>query len=166
MPSKIVHPEPLDPNAFAPFGDVLIRPDHPPTRDLRDYRYWDKIATLSFSNDPVDLAYLTLHHRPLRLTQMERHRKASQTFIPLSQTPCIFALAPAHESKQTGPPDIEVIRAFIIEGQNGVNLHPGTWHWSMFPLEETADFIMVVRRDTIVDDQEIVELEGEVELKV
>ncbi len=166
MHRKIVKPEILTEEAFAPFGDVLHPGGEEPDQDLGIYRYWDKIAALEFSGDPTELGYLRVLRRPFEFERMERHRKASQTFIPLSRSTCIFALAPAGQLIDGERPDPDSIRAFILDGTRGVNLHVGTWHWSIFPVTESADYIMVVRRDTIVDDLEIVDLEAPVELRL
>ena len=161
MSRRIVKAEMLTEESFAPFGDVLHPGEKKPDQDLGIYRYWDKIATLEFSGDPTELGYLRVLRRPFKLERMERHKKASQSFIPLSRSTCIFALAPAGDT-----PDPDAIRAFILDGAQGVNLHVGTWHWSIFPVTETADYIMVVRRDTIVDDLEIVDLTVSVDLQI
>ncbi len=166
MTERIIKPEPLTPESFAPFGDVLYRVQREPDQDLGIYHYWDKIADLEFSGDPPELAYLRVFHRAPTLTQMERHKKASQSFIPVSGGRCVFALAPPESGGEEGRPRPGDVHAFILDGSTGVNLHRGTWHWSIFPTGESAAFIMLVRRDTVVDDLEVVDLEAAIEIQM
>ncbi len=165
MDKPIVRPEPLTREAFRPFGDVLHPGDEAPDMDLGIYHYWDRMARLEFSGDPVDLAYLRVMQREPILEKMERHRRASQSFIPLTDEPCIFALAPADAPLAGSGPDPARVRAFLLDGTAGVSLLPGTWHWSIFPLAPSADFVMVVRRNTVVDDLEVVDLEFPIEIR-
>ncbi len=160
---KTIQAEILTREGFAPFGDVLEKGTWKPEQDFPIYQYWDKIARLEFSGDPTELAYLRVYRRAFIVEQMERHLKASQTFIPLTTHTCIFALAPASEADS---PDPDSIRAFILDGTRGVNLHTGTWHWSIFPVTESADYIMVVRRDTVVDDLHVVDLDIPVQIQL
>lgn len=160
---EIVQAEILSREAFAPFGDVLEKGTWKPEQDFPIYQYWDKIARLEFSGDPAELAFLRVYRRAFVLEQMERHLKASQTFIPLTPHTCIFALAPASQEDR---PDPDSVRAFILDGTRGVNLHTGTWHWSIFPTTESADFVMLVRRDTVADDLNVVDLEIPLEIRL
>ena len=160
---RTVEAELLTAGRFEPFGDVLEKGTWKPEQDYPIYQYWDKIAKLEFSGDPMELAYLRVYRRAFVVEQMERHMKASQTFIPLTNQTCIFALAPPNQGDR---PDPVSIRAFILDGTRGVNLHTGTWHWSIFPVAESADYIMVVRRDTIVDDLHIAELDIPVQIQL
>jgi len=163
---KEVRVEPLIGEVFAPYGDVLEPGNKSPDQDYAIYKYWDKIAKLSFSNDPTELGYLRVFRRPFNFDKMERHNKASQSFIPVTRSSSFIAVAKGKQDEQQTLPDLNTLKAFILDGTKGINLYPGTWHWSIFPIDESADYIMVVRRDTIVDDQEIVSLGTTIELKL
>ena len=48
-------------------------------------------------------------------------------------------------------PDLSSLRAFIVEGPNGITYHPGVWHHPVFCLSRPQDFL-VVDRGGLSDD--------------
>jgi ureidoglycolate lyase len=157
--------EPLNADQFAPFGDVLApqaaRLDN---RDLLSMGYfdvldyWGGIATISA--EAMRLGYLRPKKRDLAFSWFERHLKGTQTFVPLKGARSIIAVAPPYESDNPAAlPKLDEIRAFVLDGSIGVNLHPGTWHWTPFPLDDQSDFIILVRASVAEDDLNFIDLE-------
>jgi ureidoglycolate hydrolase len=58
------------------------------------------------------------------------------------------------------PGDFEIsqMRAFVLEPGCGVLLSRGTWHWAPFPISLTAQFLLVLRRETVEHDIEILDI--------
>lgn len=177
--TKRVAVEPLTEAAFAPFGDVLApRDNRLDNRDLLSMGharmsddveesrlddfdvldYWGGIATIS--REPMRLGYLRPKKRPLAFSWFERHVKGTQTFVPLNGDSSVFAVAPPEARDDPNAlPDVDRIRAFVLDGTCGVNIHPGTWHWTPFPLGSRSDFIILVREAVADDDLNFVDLE-------
>ena len=177
---------PLTVEDFAPFGDVLTpkarRLDNRDLLDLGHARmsdpvpadrvadfdildYWGDIATIS--REPMRLGYLRSRQRPLEFSWFERHPKGTQTFIPLAGTPSVFAVAqPKDLDDPDALPDLATMRAFVMDGSAGVNIAPGTWHWTPFPLAEHVDFIILVRESVVDDDLNFVDLEARLGVRV
>ncbi len=178
--------QPLTVEAFAPFGDVLTpkarRLDNrdllelgyarmsdqvPPERvaDVDILDYWGDIATIT--REPMRLGYLRSRQRPLQFSWFERHLKGTQTFIPLGGAPSVFAVAePKDLDDPNALPDLTSMRAFVMDGSAGVNIAPGTWHWTPFPLADHVDFIILVREDVVDDDLNFVDLEARLGVRV
>ncbi|RBW48590.1 ureidoglycolate lyase [Marinobacter sp. F3R11] len=137
--------EPLTPEAFADFGEVI---DHRCAEYFminsgRTRRYHDlaKVETLGedartlisiFVSQPVQI--------PLELSFLERHPLGSQAFVPLNGERFVVVVAP--------PGDVinpDQVRAFVTDGQQGVNYHAGTWHAIQSVLEREGTFLVVDR---------------------
>lgn len=138
--------EPLSSAAFAPFGDVveIEGAQHFPINRGTVERYHD-IATIDTSTQQgrtiISIVCCNaLATLPYTLPFMERHPLGSQSFIPMDNTPIVVAVAAAGN-----PPDVEHIRAFISNGQQGVNYHKGVWHMPMLFLEANQRMIVVDR---------------------
>lgn len=159
-----IRAEPLTGEAFAPFGRLIGRPRTEPHQESAAYAYWDKIIPLDLSGCPAELGFLEARHRPFAVSRLERHRKATQTFIPFSTAASVLVVAPGNPDDDHDRPRPEAMRAFLLDGTTGYHLFRGVWHLSPFPIGPVARFVMVVRRDTIVDDQEIRDLGATVEV--
>ena len=138
-----IHTEPLTPDAFAPYGDVLEASGG--FRLINDglcQRHHDR-ARLDFG------AYITPPGRagisvfkaepralPYEFDLIERHPEGSQAFIPMSDQPFLVIVA---DGPGTTP------RAFLTNGAQGVNLHRGTWHGVLTPLSPPGLFAVIDR---------------------
>ena len=139
----IIHPEPLTPIAFAPFGDVLATtgdPDRIINAGLCG-RWHDK-ARLDFGPDgQAGISILRSETRtlPYLLDLLERHPLGSQAFIPMSLDPflVIVALDAGNAPGQ--------IRAFLTAPGQGVNLLRNTWHGVLTPLHAPGLFAVIDR---------------------
>lgn len=135
--------EPLERTAFAPFGDV-IEMDGSKNFAINGgatIRYHDIGQIFADPQDghaAISLARSQPLTSPLSIKMLERHPLASQAFIPQAQTPFIVVVAPAGE-----PPDRRDIRAFLCDGTQGVNYHPGVWHHSLLALAPDQDFVLI-----------------------
>jgi ureidoglycolate lyase len=178
--------EPLTPESFAAFGDVLApvgkrldnrdllslgyaRMSDPVSEDRLDdfdvLDYWGAIA--SITREPMRLGYLRTKRRPFAFSWFERHLKGTQTFIPLGGQASIFAVAPPSAlADPKALPELAQVRAFRLDGAAGVNIRPGVWHWTPFPVGETADFIILVRENVAEDDLHFVDLEERMQARI
>ncbi|MBA4352246.1 MAG: Ureidoglycolate hydrolase [Rhodobacter sp.] len=134
-----IKPEPLTATAFAPFGDVLEA-----TGDFRlinaglCQRHHDR-AALDFGADGrAGLSIFKAEPRalPYSFDLIERHPDGSQAFIPMSDHPFLVIVS-------TGPEATP--RAFLTNGAQGINLHRGTWHGVLTPLQAPGLFAVVDR---------------------
>lgn len=145
----------LTKDAFQPFGDVIE------TRD-RCYRMINNGAARRYhALTAVELARPTEGDRaiisvfrtkttqlPFVVRMLERHPLGSQAFVPLKSRPFLVVVAPpTNDSINNDKPQLDQIRAFITNGEQGVNYKSGTWHHPVLalgPIEED-DFLVVDR---------------------
>ncbi|MDR6213683.1 ureidoglycolate lyase [Paracidovorax wautersii] len=148
-PSLLV-PQPLTTAAFAPYGTVLEAPETPgQSINAGNARRFDLVDDLQL-NAAGGHALLALFRAlprsfPVPVRELERHVLGSQSFVPLGERRFVIVVAPA------GPaPAATALRAFITNGQQGVTLHPGTWHHALLAVDG-GDFIVLERAAEAVD---------------
>ncbi len=137
--------EPLSPEAFAPFGDVIeISADNniiPINYGLTE-RHHD-LAKVDVGDDGgkaiISLFRTKAATLPVQVKVMERHPLGSQAFMVLTGNPYLVVVAPAGEFEPTA------LRAFIAQAHQGVNYHKGTWHHYCLGLNVGNDFLVVDR---------------------
>ena len=151
---------PLDPEAFAPFGEVVQMPaggGRPINRGTA-IAVADAVAldlVRAGGRPSLQLLRARPVALPARLGPLERHLLSSQTFLPLGEARFAVVVAPADAA---GPGDL---RAFLTDGQQGVHYAAGTWHHPLIALGRISDFV-VIGRAADAEDCEFLDLPGAV----
>ena len=137
-----IHLEPLTPQSFAPFGDVLdATGDFRLINDGLCQRFDDR-ARLDFGPETsgahpgISIFRATPRALPYTFDLIERHPKGSQAFLPMTAHAFLVIVA---ADPQTAP------RAFVTNGAQGINLHRATWHGVLTPLSAPGLFAVVDR---------------------
>lgn len=147
---SILKLERLTRESFAPFGDVIEigNRDWFPINGGTTRRYHDQARVQVTGDDGqagISMARGDAFEFPLSINMLERHPLGSQAWIPVNGTPFIAVVAP---NGVDDLPDETGIRAFYVEGVQGVNYHQGTWHHPLMSLGRTGDFIVIDRIGT------------------
>jgi ureidoglycolate lyase len=144
--------EPIDAEAFAPFGQLL--PPAPPgagRQELIEELQNDRTS----ARPRLSIATTGPKVLPLTAVQMERHVHSSQAFAPLDCASYLVMVAPHGDG---GMPDLEKVRAFRVPGDTGVNYKADTWHHPLSPLERTGRFAILTFVDGTATDEQFVDL--------
>ncbi|MCX9154538.1 ureidoglycolate lyase [Niveibacterium sp. 24ML] len=134
--------EPLNREAFAPFGDVIEASDavrHFTINGGNTERYHD-LARLEPGDDGrmiVSIFRGQPRTLPFAITMVERHPRGSQAFIPLNGRDYLVVVATA--------PEPGALRCFLARGDQGVNYAAGTWHHPLLALDAVSDFLVLDR---------------------
>jgi len=145
MAGRVVDAEPLNRRVFAAFGDVIETEGarHFPINRGTIERFHD-LASVNVGDDGrvlisiVEARYAS--GMPVRVEMVERHPLGSQAFVPLGEAVMCVVVAPPGEAVR--PADL---RAFVSNGRQGINYHPGTWHMPLLAFEAGQRFIVVDR---------------------
>jgi len=123
--------EPLDAAAFAPFGTVVAL-DH-----IADDPAAAALPVPFSAHEPAQLLHVRFPPAEPAFTEVERHHFTDQAFVPLEARPVIMAVGTA--------PRPEAMRAFLMDGRQGVVLRAGVWHsLARFPVGgQGALFLML-----------------------
>jgi len=137
-PSVIVRAEPLTPEAFAPFGEVV---EHrgPARRSL----FTGPFEIEGAEARPAMWVTRVEEGRdlPIVLGAMERHPLSAQTFIPLRGQAYLVAVCPA---RADGAPDASEMRAFVGGPHQGVVYRRNVWHHGLTVLAQPAEFVVLM----------------------
>ena len=134
--------EPLTPEAFAPFGEV-IAPEAArrvfPINGGNTQRFHD-LAAVECEGDGARVGISLFRGQPrtmpFTVTMLERHPLGSQAFVPLSRTPYLIVVSTSPDATP---------RAFFARDGQGVNYRRGTWHHPLLALDAVSDFLVVDR---------------------
>ena len=144
-------PQPLTPQAFAPYGTVLAAPAGAgrPINGGNAERFdlVDDLQLGAQGGRPMLALFRAQARRfPHEVTEMERHALGSQTFVPLGERRFVIVVAPAGEAPTTAG----MLEAFVTDGRQGVVLAPGTWHHALLAVD-AGDFVVIERAAAGVD---------------
>ena len=152
--------EPLNTEAFHPFGQVLESPATP------GRSFFNDILENSRENAGVDLSIITispLDKLPMYAKVLERHPYSSQTFIPIKVARYLVTVAP---DKPDGSPDLDRVKCFLADGNQGITYRRGVWHHDMTVLDETAKMAILMWCDGSGEDEELRELDVPIEISL
>lgn len=137
--------QPLTPEDFAPFGDVIDSrvADYFPINAGRTRRYHDLARIEILRDGAIPLLSLMVSQpvtTPLELGFLERHPLGSQAFVPIDGARFLVVVAPAGEAI-----DPTEVRAFVTDGRQGVNYRAGVWHAVQSVLDRAGEFVVIDR---------------------
>lgn len=141
--SETIHAKPLEPAAFAPFGDVLAADGASfPINEGRCDRFND-LSRPDVAGPDAQTIISVFRSRPAEppyaVALMERHPLGSQVFSPMQSDPFLVVVA----ADVDGVPGAPV--AFLTRPGQGVNLRRNVWHAPLMPLGQEGDFLVVDR---------------------
>ena len=146
-------PEPLTPQAFAPFGTVLQRADveaYPINQGTTTrYNALSRVDPGPGGEVIVSIFAGTRRPSPIAIRMLERHPLGDQLFWPLSQSDWLIVVAPG------AAPTAGDCRCFRARGDQGVRYAANVWHHPLLTLEPAQDFLVLDRRGPGENLQEI-----------
>ena len=150
-----LEPEPISAAAFKPFGALLDRKGaKTATASLRaEVPTWVEIIA-------APVVTQGLHS----VDCLERHKFATQTFIPIDVEAYLVLVCPHGDG---GGPDLSQLHAFRVPGDTVIQYHADTWHAGMTALGGGGRFANVMSRDFSDDDCEFHPLsDARIEIRV
>lgn len=143
---KILLPvEQLTAENFTPFGEVIEVADRQSISSadgfLELYPDLAKLDVAARDGRPqLSLLRATPRKLPLHIQNLERYHLSTRTIMPLLFYPFMIIVAPAGSSIDTS-----AIRAFVSDGQQGVNIARGIWQHPLIALKRRMNFLTIDR---------------------
>jgi len=107
--------------------------------------YWLSPA-LEMIDGSYAIVYVEMRMRDYVVRRLHRHTRFDQALIPLGGKAFLHVVAPPGDV-----PDLDELRAFIIDGSQAVIIRQGTWHRNpAYPLSPEASLVLISRRESIV----------------
>ncbi len=147
-PMPKIQPELLTAAAFAPFGCVIESvASTAESMNSERFRRFDALARLDLDaglDGIISIAEcLEPSSLPYEIDLLERHPRGSQAFVPLSACRMIVVVAAAGETVSG-----DDLRAFVTDGQQGVQYHRGVWHMPLIAFDAGQRFLVVDADDS------------------
>jgi len=144
----VIKAQPLTEAAFAPFGQVLAHKMGDPARH--------NFAAELFNDRPAARPNLRVQRTeptslPYVASMIERHRRSSQMFAPISGGSYLVMVFP---SAADGHPLVEKGCAFAARGDQAINYNRDVWHHGFLALERPGTFLMLRWEDGTSGDEE------------
>jgi len=156
----IIKANPLTPESFSAFGQVIMGNGKTPERIPFAGRFENHRAAAT-----LNLTYL--HINPVKgsvcIEAMERHPYSNQVFVPLNGTRHLVVVCP---SARDGVPNQSELKAFSASGFQTVNYYAGVWHAPRTAIGGSGEFIMLRWDEGNDDDEELRMLETAVEINL
>ena len=154
--NKLIVPRPLTPEAYAPYGRVLMaspRGEPGAPANLGTALRFDDVCDVSNTRPAsASLKVKVFRSRPVPcerrpLALLEKHPCSTQLFIPMNASRYIALVALGGDR-----PDLSTLAAFVAEGPQGISYGPGVWHHPMLTLDSETDFVVFVHEDGSPED--------------
>ena len=140
----------IDPEQFAPFGELVAL---------------HNIIELDFGGSQPTLQISSVPYREFVFKEMSRHIHCSQIFIPMNGKEFIIALAPPSDNNDPfAVPDINSVKAFVVDSSQVINIQKGCWHTTPFPFCHKSTIATMQCKETFKDDLDIKKLKANVEI--
>ena len=146
--ARTFHSEPLTPEAFAPFGAVVMAergdvPSKPANQGTaRRYDWLAGWRTGARHKLNLCVSRAPREHWPMSIALLEKHAQSTQVFVPMNAARHVVLVA-APSASGDGP-DLSTLRSFLATGRQGIAYALGTWHHPLLALDEETDFACVV----------------------
>ena len=152
MSNLILTPEVLTAENFSQFGQVISceQKDYLTINNGYAKKYPDLATIDTQENGGTTAVHIFVAKKrqfPLQIKMLEKHPFFSQTFIPKDNQPFLVVVAPLSDE-----PNIEDIRSFISNGEQGVNYSRGVWHFPLISVKDDVQFIVIDRKYDIDSD--------------
>ncbi len=144
---RVVRVEPLTPEGFAPFGDVVVagrtgvRATPANQGTAQKFGWLSDVANLRPGRAKLNVAVFRCApclQWPFRVEVLERHASSTQVVVPMNADRYVVVVAPGNDDR----PEPKALRAFIATSRQGVAYRPGTWHHPLLTLTHETDFTL------------------------
>jgi ureidoglycolate hydrolase len=137
---KTVEVEVLEEGAWEPFGWVPVK-DTDERDGVHRLRYeWDDVHLNVIGHSLEEVSKTS---NGLRCDELFHHVTHTQALMSLN-CDCVVVVASASATFESVD-DLDQVRAFLLRPLECVVLHPATWHWGPYPLDDTPVSLLNVQ---------------------
>jgi ureidoglycolate lyase len=148
--------EPLDVEAFRPFGRVFHQPERAQDAEGPGWRWWGETLALAGDARGYGLGYLDLRPAAARFDWAERHMRSAELVAPLGGDCLVYAGPAEHPEDPDRAPGLDRFRAFRVPAGQAVLLAPGVWHGAPFAADGPCAALVVLASGTGREDTHVV----------
>ncbi|RXK11805.1 ureidoglycolate hydrolase [Halarcobacter mediterraneus] len=151
-----IKPKPLTREAFEKFGEVIEKENMDSLVINRGYAEKFEVCNMDTNEENGNLClhiYIGKKREfPLHIDMLEKHPFFSQTFLPRSKEPFYSVVALGGRE-----PDLSTLEVFETNGEQGILLNKGTWHFSLLCIKDKEEFFVIDKVSTKQKGKNLVE---------
>jgi ureidoglycolate lyase len=140
--------EPLTPEAFAPFGRVIERPERPSDAEGPGWRWWAETVLLAGDGRPFGVGYLDLEPSKRRFDWAERHMRTQESVLATSADLLLYVGPADHRDEPPRLPSFERFRAFRVPAGSGVVMDRAVWHGAPLTVDRASAAVVLIQEGT------------------
>ena len=140
--------EELTPEAFAPFGRAIARPERPSDADGPGWRWWAETSLLAGDGRPFGVGYLDLEPSEYRFDWAERHMRTQESVLATSADLLLYVGPPEHLEEPARLPSFERFRAFRVAAGSGVVMDRAVWHGAPLTVDRASSAVVLILEGT------------------
>lgn len=152
---KPIPAQPITPDAFRPFGQVIFASEDGKQFDQDD-------AQLQLQNGTPRFYIMRLRHRGRTFHKITRHQRCTQCLGSLGGREWLIGVAPPGESPA---PSLESIAVFRVPGNGFIKLEVGTWHAGPYFDDDWMEFYNLELSDTNLSDHDTCNLKTQYDVE-
>ncbi len=168
-PPSVIKPQPIDAAAYSDYGEVIAAARGRAFKDanLGRARRFDRLSEVRNLRPGTATLNLCIFRcqpaaMPLEIRLLERHPFSTQVFLPMRHDARYLVVV----ALGGDAPDLASLRAFLVEGAQGISYKPGIWHYPMTALDKEIDFSCLIWEDGSQADCELFDLERPISVEV
>jgi len=140
--------------SFAGFGEILIPKKEMITLQNEKVSHYNALVDFrDMGPDPAVSFFRTLR-REFIIDALERHTNSCEVFFPVGGT----GLMPFAPTLASGEPDLENMRVFQCVPGQAFTAGKGVWHLFPFPVGEQFESYVIVEKELIEKDLEVMDI--------
>jgi ureidoglycolate lyase len=146
----------LTPAAFAPFGEVIARPDRSADAAGSGWQWWGEMGLLAADGRPLGIGYLDLAPAELRFDWAERHMRSAEVLIPAGGDCLVYVGQPDYPEEPARMPPLARFQVFRVRKGQAVLLRPGVWHGAPLAIDTPLNVVVLLPQGTGTADTSVV----------
>jgi ureidoglycolate hydrolase len=138
---------------FRDFGQMIAVPASgtlEPSAQSEIQTFFGKLGLIQCEG-AVEIGICIARKRPFEITQIEQHAKTSELLFAMVGD-FITPVAPSIIKNGIALPDMEKAIAIRVNQGQGVVFNKGIWHWTPYPVDDTATVLVAFQENTPQDD--------------
>jgi ureidoglycolate hydrolase len=140
--------ETLTPEAFAPYGRVIARPERARDAEGPGWLWWAETALFAGDGRPVGVGYLDLTPGERRFDWAERHMRTQEAILATASDLLAYVAPADHPDEPARLPPMDRFRAFHIPAGSGIVMDRGVWHGAPFAVDRSSSAIVLILEGT------------------
>lgn len=121
-----------------------------PSNQSEIQTFYGKLGIME-CKEAIEFGLCIAKNRPIRITQLEQHAKSSELLVALSGD-FISPVSPSIIKDGRMIPDIDKVIAVRVNQGEGIIFNVGIWHWTPYPVEDTATILVAFKKNTPEED--------------